>query len=70
MRSPILGLRASSVIFALVCLGHLVRLWARWEVHVGPVEFGPVASIITVVITALLSVWLWSLSAAKGSGQL
>ena len=65
MRSPTVGLRASSVIFAMVCLGHLVRLWAGWEIHVGPVEFGPVASIVAVVVTALLSVWLWSLARAR-----
>jgi len=67
MRSPVVGLRASSILFALVCLGHLIRLWAGWEVHIGPAGIGPIGSIITVVVTALLSVWLWSLSKATGA---
>ena len=66
MRSPVIGLRASSILFALVCFGHLIRLWAGWDIRVGPAEIGPIGSIITVVVTALLSVWLWSLSNTKG----
>ena len=67
MRSPVVGHRASSILFALVCFGHLIRLWAGWEIRVGPVGIGPIGSIITVVVTALLSVWLWSLSKASGA---
>jgi hypothetical protein len=63
MRSPIVGLRVASVIFGLVCLAHIYRLWERWEVKIGPFWFGNVTSLIAVVIAALLSVWLWSLSA-------
>jgi uncharacterized membrane protein YccC len=65
MRSPIVGLRISSVIFALVCLAHIVRLWEKWDVRIGPYEFGHVSSLVAIVISAVASVWLWSLSESK-----
>lgn len=68
MRSPIIGLRVSSVLFALVCLAHVVRLWESWDVRIGPFEFGHIPSLLAVVVSALLSVWLWSLSKSKAQG--
>jgi hypothetical protein len=65
MRSPIVGLRVASILFGLVCLAHIVRLWERWEVKIGPYGFGHITSLVAVVVTALLSVWLWSLSKKK-----
>ena len=65
MKSPAVGLRVASVIFAFVCFGHVVRLWARWEVNIGGHQFGNIPSLFVVVVCALLSVWMWSLSNRK-----
>ena len=67
MRSPIVGLRVASILFGLVCLAHVVRLWERWEVRIGPFWFGHITSLVAVVVSALLSVWLWSLSKRRAA---
>src|ERR1700690_3020347 len=45
MKSQIVGLRVASVIFGFVCLAHVVRLWAGWEVTVGVHHFGHTPSL-------------------------
>lgn len=67
MNSQAVGLRVSSVIFGFVCLAHVFRLWAKWEINVGGHQFGNIPSLFAVVVSALLSVWLWTLSTCKTS---
>jgi len=47
----------SALIFALVALGHLLRIVNQWTVQIGPLEVPMSVSWIGLVITALLSIW-------------
>ena len=62
MKSPIVGLRVSSVIFGLMCLAQVLRLVTQIEVVVAghQVPFWPNA--IAFVILGGLSIWTWQLS--------
>jgi hypothetical protein len=62
MCSQSVGLRVASVLFALICLGHVARLVMGLEVQVGSHHIGNLLSVITVVVAAALSVWLWRLA--------
>jgi len=62
MKMQSVGLRVASVIFGLVCLGHLLRVFLRLDVHIGGLYVHRWMSAVAVVITALLSVWLWLLA--------
>ena len=54
----------SGVLFALVALGHLVRLVARWPLMIAGRPLPALASLIVLVITAAMSVWAWRLLTA------
>ncbi len=62
MTSQVVGLRVASILFALACLAHVLRLWTKWEVTIGSHHIGSIPSMFAVIVLALLSVWLWSLS--------
>jgi len=62
------GLRISSLIFALASLGLLARVWARPESVIGSYHLGRVQSLICVVITGVLGIWLAKL-AGPWSGE-
>jgi hypothetical protein len=47
----------SALIFALVALGHLLRIVKRWTVQIGPLAVPMSVSWIGLLITALLSIW-------------
>jgi hypothetical protein len=47
----------SALIFAVVTLGHLVRIIRQWPVQVGPLAIPMSVSWIGLVIAALLSIW-------------
>jgi hypothetical protein len=47
----------SALIFALVALGHLLRVVKQWTVHMGPLAVPMSVSWIGLIITALLSIW-------------
>ncbi|HTT58220.1 MAG TPA: hypothetical protein VMF63_13990 [Opitutaceae bacterium] len=57
------GLRIASVIFGLVSLGHLLRVFLHLNVTIGGFYVHRWMSAVAVVITALLCVWLWQLAA-------
>jgi hypothetical protein len=63
MNSPTCGLRVASVVFGLMCLGHLLRIIVRVQLHVGGFYIHRWFSAAAVVITGLLCVWLWMLAA-------
>jgi hypothetical protein len=62
MNSQRNGLRVASVIFGLVAIIHVVRLFKHWKVniaaHVIPIE----ASWIFIIVFGLLCFWMWRLS--------
>ena len=47
----------SAVIFALVAVGHVVRLANRWTVAIGPYNVSMNVSWAAVVISALIAIW-------------
>lgn len=67
MNSPVVGLRAASIIFGLASIGQLLRLLFRLEIliagHLVPLWLSGVA----VPAAAGLCWWLWKLSAATAS---
>ncbi len=58
------GLRTASVIFALVCLAQLTRVVMHIEVIAGGNRIPMWPSIVALLVTGSLSVWLWKLSHA------
>ncbi len=66
MNSQTTGLRVASVVFGLVCLGHLWRLYAHANIRIGD-HFVPMwASVLGLIIAGGLSIWMWRLSSARG----
>jgi uncharacterized membrane protein YecN with MAPEG domain len=64
MNSPRTGLRVASLIFALVAIGHAVRLFRQSQVIVGS-HFIPMGlSWVALIVAAVLCIWMWRLSAA------
>jgi hypothetical protein len=47
----------SALIFALVAVGHVVRLVNRWTVQVGPYNVSMNVSWAALVVSALLAIW-------------
>ena len=62
MNSQILGLRVAGTIFGLMCLAHLFRLIYRIEVIIGGHQIPLRLSVVGLVLTGCLSLWLWKLS--------
>jgi hypothetical protein len=70
MKSQTTGLKVASVIFALVCLVHILRLIMGFQISIGNQYFGPHLSIAAIIVTGALSLWLWKLSCpASPSGK-
>ncbi len=61
------GLRISSVIFGIVSIIHLVRLFTGPEVWVGTHRLGAEASLIVVIVTGCLSIWLAKLAGPRAT---
>ena len=63
MNSQRIGLRVASVIFGLVTIAHIVRLFKHAKItfatHVVPIE----VSWIGIIVFGLLCFWMWRLSA-------
>ena len=55
------GLGTAAVLFAIVALIHLFRLFTHFSVAVNGCEIPLVASAISFVVLAGLSVWLWTM---------
>lgn len=51
----------SGVLFALVALGHLIRVLARWSLLIAGYPLPALASLAVLVVTAGMSVWAWRL---------
>ena len=47
----------SALIFALVAVGHVVRLINRWSVVIGPYNVSMDVSWAALVVSALLAIW-------------
>jgi hypothetical protein len=47
----------SALIFALVAVGHLVRILNRWAVQIGPYNVSMNVSWAALVVSALIAIW-------------
>jgi hypothetical protein len=52
-----LYLAISAIIFAVVAIGHIVRLAQGWEVQIGGMGIAMPVSWAALVVSALLAVW-------------
>ena len=68
MKSQILGLRVAGTAFALVCLGHLIRVIARIEVPIAGSQIPVWVNAAGGLIAGGLSLWMWRLSARPDHG--
>lgn len=62
MRSQTVGLRVAGTIFALVCVGHLLRVVTRADVIIAGHQVPLWPTLVGVVIAGALSAWMWKLS--------
>jgi hypothetical protein len=62
MTSQSVGLRVASVLFALFCLAHGVRLLTRTEVVVAGHALAVWPSVVAMLVAGGLSLWMWKLS--------
>ena len=65
MRSQIFGLRVASIIFGLVALAQLTRVFLQADILVAGHWLPIWASAIAFFIFASLSLWMWQLSRLK-----
>jgi hypothetical protein len=47
----------SALIFALVAIGHVLRIINRWTVQVGPYNVSMNVSWAALVVSALIAIW-------------
>ena len=47
----------SAIIFALVAIGHIVRLVQGWDVQIGGMGIAMYVSWIALIVSAVLAVW-------------
>ena len=69
MKSQKTGLLVASVVFMLVALAHVFRLVHPFSVMIGNQPFGRMWSLIAVVVTLALSVWLGMLACSCGKKE-
>jgi hypothetical protein len=51
--------KVSGVLFALVALGHLARVLARWPLLIGGRPLPALASLVIALVAGGMSVWAW-----------
>lgn len=62
MKSTMLGLRIAALIFALICVAHLIRVATRVQIIFADVTIPLWPSLVAALATGALAAWLWSLS--------
>ena len=62
MNSNAIGLRTAAVIFGIVCIVQLVRLFSHADVVIAGHDVPLWPSAFAALVTGGLSVWLWRLS--------
>jgi hypothetical protein len=53
--------RVSSLLFALVSVGHLSRVAARWLLVIAGQPLPAVASLVVLLLTGAMAIWEWRL---------
>jgi hypothetical protein len=59
--------QVSGVVFALVALGHLLRLVRRWPLLIAGRPLPALVSLIVLVVTGAMAVWAWRLLRAPSA---
>jgi hypothetical protein len=67
MKSQTMGLKVASVIFGLFCLVHILRLIRGFQIVVGSYYFGRGLSVVAIIVSGFLCVWLWKLACPGSS---
>src|SRR5206468_12034119 len=62
MKSQILGLRVAGTVFALVGLGHLLRIITQADVLIAGWQMPVWVNAVGALIAGGLSLWMWKLS--------
>ena len=63
MKSQTLGLRVAGAIFAVLCVGHLLRVVTRADLVIAGHPMPLWMSGVGFLIAGALSLWMWRLSA-------
>jgi len=69
MKSRNLGLRVAGTIFAVVCVGHVLRLLTQIEVVVAGWHLPLWMNVVGALVTGTLSAWMWKLSGSDSDGE-
>ncbi len=62
MKARTIGLRAACILFGLVGLVLIARLWARSEIVIGGTHLGRIPSSFLIAASGGLSIWLSKLA--------
>jgi hypothetical protein len=54
-------IQVSSVVFALVALGHVFRVVRRWPLLIAGRPLPAVASLVVAVVAGTMALWAWRL---------
>jgi hypothetical protein len=65
MNSQRTGLRVASVIFGLVTIAHIVRLFKHAKISVATHVIPIGVSWIGIIVFGLLCIWMWRLSTTR-----
>jgi hypothetical protein len=67
MNSQNRALRVGGIIFGIMCLVHLWRLFAHIDIQVGTYHFPIWGSAVAAIVAGALSLWMWRLSSTRSS---
>ena len=67
MKSKDIALRIAGTIFGIVAILHLLRLITGAPVVIAGWELPMMLSMVGLIVTAVLCIWLWLQSASKDS---
>jgi hypothetical protein len=59
------GLRAAGILFGLVMIAHLLRIFLGVDVQIGGRVMAMWPSWVAAVITGALAIWMWRLAAQR-----
>ena len=65
MKSKHIALRVAGTVFAIVCLAQLLRVVLRVSVVIGGQDIPAWMSGVAVLISGVLSIWMWRLSCQR-----
>jgi hypothetical protein len=65
MEDQRLGLRVAGILFGLVMIAHLLRIFLGVDVQIGGREVAMWPSWVAVVITGALATWMWKLATRR-----